>query len=188
DPHKASIATVQLYAGGERAFVFAGEAIRRLINSHWLSEQRLVAHNALFETAFLQKHADFAPAQPMKCTMQASGLLYGAPRSLTPACVNVIGAEPPKALQLSCWSAPRLSAGQIAYAASDAALTWYLWTGMASELRDARRFAAYELARDAIPAVADMQLRGLGFDPEEHARQADGWSRALADARREYLN
>jgi DNA polymerase-1 len=50
------------------------------------------------------------------------------------------------------------------------------------------RLEPYALQRNAIPAVADMQLRGLGFDIAEHARQAHVWAVELADARRAYLD
>ena len=59
---------------------------------------------------------------------------------------------------------------------------------MRPALEEKGRFDAYRLQRNAIPAVADMQLRGLGFDPAEHARQVDAWSRELAEARRDYLD
>jgi DNA polymerase-1 len=45
---------------------------------------------------------------------------------------------------------------------------------------------AYALQRDAIPAVVDMELRGLGIDLAEHGRQVEEWSRQLADARQKY--
>ena len=193
DPHRATIATLQLYGGGERCFVFRGPALTYLIHSRWLREQHLVAHNAAFEIAFLRRHS--TPPSGIKarymveCTMQAAGLLHGTRRrSLAATCQNVLGIEPPKTLQVSCWSAPNLSRGQLAYAASDAVLAHRLWAAMRQALEEKDRFGAYQLQRNAIPAVVDMQLRGLGFDAAEHARQAEGWSRELAEARREYLD
>jgi hypothetical protein len=46
---------------------------------------------------------------------------------------------------------------------------------------------AYELQRKAGPAVVDMKLRGLGFDQEEHRRQADHWSADLNTAQAAYI-
>jgi DNA polymerase I-like protein with 3'-5' exonuclease and polymerase domains len=180
----------QLYAGGERCFVFRGDALGYLLRSRWLREQHLVAHSAEFELTFLRKHARPADGPikrySMECTRQAFGLLYGFPRSLAWAAEVIFGIETPKALQTSCWSATRLSNGQIAYAAIDAVLTHRLWMRLDEQLEIAERRGAYELQARAIPAVADMQLRGLGIDLAEHRRQVDGWSQDLAAARREY--
>jgi len=193
DPHRATIATLQLYGGGDRCFVFRGAALRYLTSSRWLREQHLVAHNAAFEIAFLRRHSappdGIKARHPVECTMQASGLLHGTwRRSLATTAQTVLGTEPPKELQASCWSAPNLSPGQLAYAAVDAVLAHRLWAAMRPTLEQKGRFDAYRLQRNAIPAVADMQLRGLGFDPVEHARQVDTWARELAQARQDYLD
>jgi DNA polymerase-1 len=92
----------------------------------------------------------------------------------------------PKDLQLSDWGAAVLSPGQIAYAAIDAILAWRLFPILHHRLRRAERDAAYRLQRDAIPAVADMELRGLLLDQEEHRRQCDAWAVELAEARKIY--
>jgi hypothetical protein len=116
DPYHAEIATVQLYGGGSRCFVFRWTALSYLINGCWLREQHLVAHNAAFEISFLRHHSTPPRAMkggcPVECTMQAAGLLYGTwRRSLAAASQDALGLSPPKALQASCWSAPNLSPG-----------------------------------------------------------------------------
>jgi DNA polymerase-1 len=193
DPHAARIATLQLYGGGDECFVFVGEALELMLGSNWLRQQHLVAHNAGFELKFLRHHApqpaSSAKAQhhPVECTMQAAGLLHGVTRrSLKNACKATLGLTPPKTLQKSCWGAKRLSPGQIAYAATDAVLAHKLWSRVGPMLRRESLFAAYELQRDAIPAVAAMELRGLGFDRDEHARQIETWTRDLASSRRQF--
>jgi DNA polymerase I len=192
DPHRSEIMALQIYGGTTHCFVFRGPAIQYVINSDWFREQYFVAHNASFEEAFLQKHC--APTEGgetwkgLQCTMQAAGLLHGVwNRSLAAVSEEVLGRKPPKDLQTSTWSAPILSAGQIAYAASDAVLAYDLWKVLVPELRRTKRSKAYVLQRNAIPAVADMQLRGLGFDPEVHAEQVRAWSTELAESRRAYL-
>jgi DNA polymerase I-like protein with 3'-5' exonuclease and polymerase domains len=192
DPHQADIACLQLYGGGNKAYVLRGEALQLLLGSTWLWDQHLVAHNASFEVAFLRRHArqpeSGATRHPIECTMQAQGLLHGTHRrGLDDASKDAFGIEPPKELQLSCWGAPRLSAGQIAYASSDAVLAWRLWPLLREAMVQKGRGSAYQLQRDAIPAVADMGLRGLHINLAEHARQVEAWSVELADARREYL-
>ena len=79
-----------------------------------------------------------------------------------------------------------LSEGQIAYAGTDAILAWRLWPKMDAELTAKQRWAAYDLQRRAIPAVADMELRGLGFARQVHAEQIRQWSVGLAEARHRY--
>jgi hypothetical protein len=53
DPHRSHIATLQLYCGGEHAFVIRGPALRLLLRSAWFRRQRFVADNAVFESSFL---------------------------------------------------------------------------------------------------------------------------------------
>jgi DNA polymerase-1 len=196
-PYTANIATLQLYAGGDRCFVFQGDAAQLVLGSHWLRRQHLVAHNAGFETAFLRHRTkDYrAPPtrrttrQPIECTMQQTNLLTGVAfgsKGLDDAVLEFLGLTVPKDLQLSDWGAAVLSPGQIAYAASDAILAWRLFPMLRHRLRLADRDAAYTLQRDAIPAVADMELRGLLLDREEHRRQCDAWAVELAEARRSY--
>ena len=65
--------------------------------------------------------------------MQMGGLLHGVgwgrSRSLEAIAKAELGLAPPKELQLSDWAAERLSPGQIAYAVSDAILTFRLFAG-----------------------------------------------------------
>src|SRR5262249_52907988 len=127
--------------------------------------------------------------QPVECTMQAANLLTGVAfgsKGLDDAAREFLGLTVPKELQLSDWGADVLSPGQIAYAASDAILAWRLFPMLRHRLRRAGREAAYQLQRDAIPAVADMELRGLLLDQEERRRQCDTWAVELAEARKTY--
>jgi DNA polymerase I-like protein with 3'-5' exonuclease and polymerase domains len=205
DPHRARIATLQLYGGGDKAYVFVDKALQFLLGSHWLRQQHLVAHNAGFELKFLRKHAPqptLIPAKsrhfPMECTMQATGLLQGVwRRGLDDACKATFDITPPKDLQTSCWGAKRLSDGQVAYATSDAILTWRLWREMLPKMRREGLCSlpnpsspprAYELQRDVLTPVAAMELRGLGFAREIHAAQVDAWSHELALKRREFAD
>jgi DNA polymerase-1 len=127
-----------------------------------------------------------------ECTQQAAGLLRGVGyggerRALDKVAKAALGVDMPKDLQTSHWAAPRLSLGQVAYAGSDAVLARRIWTISKTRLHQLRRWNAYELQRDAIPGVAYMELRGAGFDLEEHRRQSSAWARDLAEARQEYF-
>jgi DNA polymerase-1 len=197
DPHRASIALLQLYAGGDTCFLFRREALGLVADSRWLRRQHLVIHNAGFEAAFLQQHAPLPASIPRKpagryeCSLQASGLLLGVDfngsgRSLATTAEKLLGLKMPKELATSDWAAAALSPGQIAYAAADSIVTWRLWPLLAEQLRTSGCQAAYALQRAVIPAVVAMELRGLGFDREEHARQSHQWAVELEQARREY--
>jgi DNA polymerase I-like protein with 3'-5' exonuclease and polymerase domains len=202
DPHRAKIATVQLYAGGSQCFVFHGTILYFLLGGMWFNDRLVahapvpnrpafVAHNAAFETAFFQ-HRDRYVEPHLGCTLQAGGLVIGCgfggeKRSLESVSTEVLGLTPPKALQTSDWGAPKLSPGQIAYAASDAILAYRLWPRLRTEIAKHRRTGAYRLQRSAIPAVAAMERRGLLLDKLEHAKHVDAWSQGLAHARREFL-
>jgi DNA polymerase I-like protein with 3'-5' exonuclease and polymerase domains len=187
--HQADIATLQLCAGGHECYVFRGEAIGWVLSQPWFREQNFIAHNAAFENAFLQHrnvHVNIG------CTLQAGGLIIGTgfggeKRSLQSVSTEILGLIPPKALQRSDWGAPTLSYGQLCYAASDAVLCYRLWPKLRAELVRHQRTAAYLLQRSAVPAVAAMELRGLGIDLAEHARQSERWSARLAEARRSFV-
>jgi DNA polymerase-1 len=200
-PHTARIATLQLYAGGAAAFVFRGAALAMLLASHWLRRQWLVAHNGAFELAFLRHHGVVyhQPSPPRRpragsridCTLQLAGLVLGVEfggggLALADVALRLLQLDVPKALQLSDWGAQHLSPGQIAYAASDTVLVRRLWPELTAMADANRTAAAYRLQRAALPAVAAMELRGLGLNRGEHARQVEAWARELAEARRLY--
>jgi DNA polymerase I len=199
-PHLASIACLQLYAGGERCFVFRDAALDLVVQSHWLRRQRLVAHNAGFELAFLRAAAADYRAAPgrrsrfrLDCTAQAAGLIYGIgfggeARALDAVAKTVLDLNLPKQLRVSDWAAPELSAGQIAYACGDAIVAWRLHPLLQRSLRQEGRIAAYELQRAALPAVADIELRGIRLDIAEHSRQTNHRAQQLAEARQEYAD
>jgi DNA polymerase-1 len=206
DAHLSAIATLQLYAGGSQCFVFRGAALELVARSHWLRRQHLIVHNSEFETRFLaaldyrlppgrRRHPNFR----VECSMQAAGLLFGVERSaqggrsLANTAKQLFGVDVPKDLQVSDWSAARLSSGQVAYAGTDAVLAWRVWPQLAARLHYNRhpeglsRWNAYELQRDVVPAVAAMEHRGILFDPVPHRQLVDQWSRELAQDRRLYV-
>ncbi len=201
-PHTATIATMQFYAGGTHCFVLRGEALRLVRDSHWLRRQQLIIHSAVFDLKFLQHECRgyHSPAYrrtlgSFECTLQGAGLLHGVGfagetrRLENVAKLRLRGLDVPKdpRIRLSGWDAPRLSPGQCAYAACDAAVAYWLWPRMRGELATKQRWAAYELQKRAAPAAANMENRGIAFDRTEHARQTEAWSEDLADARKRFV-
>jgi DNA polymerase-1 len=198
DPHQAEIMCAQLFAGGERCFVFRGDALDLLLRSHWLRRQWFCAHNLGFELSFLM-HLGYRQPEGRRvrgrqdCTQQASGLCIGVGhggemRSLENAAAALLGVTVPKEYQLSDWRAATLSSGQLAYAAADAVLTRRIWDRTSPGLAADGLADAYELQRRAIVPIADVERRGLKLDAKAHTRQIDTWSRELAEARQAFLD
>jgi DNA polymerase I-like protein with 3'-5' exonuclease and polymerase domains len=186
DPHRSTIRLVQLYGGGQRCLVLDThlvplDAIAEVFNAH-----TLVIHNAGFELRFLS--AAGIEVAHFEDTMQAAGLLLGVHRrSLEEATSNYLGIEVPKALQQSDWSAPVLSAGQIAYAAIDAVAAFNLWRKLRVELHEKERAAAYVLQRDVTPVTVRMIGRGITLDLEAHRQQTSKWEAEAAAARQAFI-
>jgi DNA polymerase I len=203
DPHRSHIASVQLHCGGGHAFVIRGPALALLLRSAWFRRQRFIAHNAVFESSFLDYYCARPGRRPInwpiECTMQMTGLEIGCRRSAYGGrslanAAKVIGKiEVSKSFATSDWDAETLSPGQIAYAAADAVLAYRLWRHLQPILQKPlghgqSRWIAYQLQRDAGLAIGRMQTRGLLLDREEHARQVAEWSKELAEARHAYLD
>jgi DNA polymerase I-like protein with 3'-5' exonuclease and polymerase domains len=77
-----------------------------------------------------------------------------------------------KAMQRSDFSGD-LTPEQIAYAASDAVMAFQVWAACQTEARS----RPYSVARDAIPAVASMEMAGLGYDHAAHVAIMGEWNR-----------
>jgi DNA polymerase I len=195
NPYTGRIALLQLSADGETAYLFRGEALDLVARSRWLRRQHLVVHNLPFELSFLSQYSpeylcpdEMRRVGRMECTQQAAGLLLGVyRRGLDDVCEAYLNIKLPKDLQTSDWSAETLSDGQLAYAALDAIVARRVWPLLAKELISKDRVAPYKLQRSVIPAVTDMELRGLCLDRDEHARQVKEWSLQLAEARQAFL-
>jgi DNA polymerase-1 len=147
-----------------------------------LAEVEVVAHNAAFDLAFLAR-LGFEPGQ-VHDTLLMSQVLYASARTkgtapvrhgLKECCQRELGIVLSKDLRQSNW-AGELSADQLVYAATDAAVLVPLYRVLAEKLRvaDLGRAAALESA--ALPCVVWLGRSGVPFD-------RDGW-RALAAAAR----
>jgi hypothetical protein len=162
DPHRSEVRLLQIYGGGSRAAVLDMARLPWSVTSP-LWDRLLVAHNTVFEL----KHLAARGIEPVRneCTMQAAGLMLGVHRrSLKDATFHYLGLELSKEVRGSDWSAPQLSPPQIHYAGLDAVLPFRLASKLLAALRE--RHPAYVIQRDVLPAVARMELRGVGFDIE----------------------
>ncbi|HKB03221.1 MAG TPA: DNA polymerase [Gemmataceae bacterium] len=143
-----------------------------------LAEVEVVAHNAAFDLAFLARRG-FEPGK-VHDTLLMSHVLYASARTkgtapvrhgLKECCQRELVVALSKDLRQSNW-AGQLSADQLLYAATDAAVLVPLYRVLAEKLRvaDLGRAAALESA--ALPCVVWLARSGVPFD-------RDRW-RALA--------
>ena len=165
DPHRARIRLLQLYGGGTHVAVIdldrTGPGVLRR-----LKDMRIVAHNAAFELAFLEK-AGVTPLET-HCTLQTCRLLTGERRpKLEFAAKEFLGVELDKTLQTSDWNAPHLSMDQLRYAAVDAVVCRRV--ARRTLLTLGQQASAYTIQMTALPAVVRMQMRGFLFDRDAHA-------------------
>ena len=124
------------------------------------------AHNAVFDLGWLQEHG-ICPNGQVMCSMIASKLISnGIPNlkhGLAPTVERYLGRELSKEMQVSDWSAPLLSAEQLAYAAGDVQALLDLDLVLTERLGAARLMKAYALECAALPAMAQMWRTGLPF-------------------------
>jgi DNA polymerase I-like protein with 3'-5' exonuclease and polymerase domains len=138
-------------------------------NVHW------VGHHVLFDMMMLER-AGVRPnpnAIPDDTMLQGHALVSDMTNSMSldGRCQAVLKRALDKTQRRSDWSAKTLSKDQIDYAAADVVATWELFEAqnglLAShsaepEIQDA--WSVYVLLRDALPAVQEMSLSGVGFD------------------------
>jgi DNA polymerase I-like protein with 3'-5' exonuclease and polymerase domains/DNA modification methylase len=183
DSHRSTIRLAQLYGGGRRCLVLDMTIVPLDVLTDVLRRRVMVMHNASFELRFLAEAGMDFPR--FEDTMQAAGLLLGTHRrSLDQAVNSYLGIDLPKGLQRSDFSAPRLSPGQIAYAALDAIVTFRLWLKLRLDLYAKERSRAYILQRDVTPAVVHMTRRGITLDHRALQAQMAEWNTTIATARR----
>jgi len=158
--------------------LFATGGLGRLGNA--LARTRLLGHNLKFDLSFLAHHYGVR-VEGIIDTMLASRVADASVHRgvkgfhrLEAVCDRHLGFRLPKEHQASDWSG-LLTTAQIEYAARDVAVLPMLWRRLKPLLVAEGLLAVAELEFALVPAVVDMGLAGLRFDP--HA-----W-RALVDAR-----
>lgn len=126
-----------------------------------------LAHNAVFDLGWLQEHG-IRPNGQVMCSMLGSKLLSnGVPNlkhGLAAVVERYLGRTLSKELQVSDWSAPVLSAEQLAYAADDVQALLDLDLVLNQRLGAARLMKAFALECAALPAMAQMWRTGLPFN------------------------
>jgi DNA polymerase-1 len=132
-----------------------------------LAGKELIGHNLQFDLSFLAG-LGLVPGK-VCCTMLLSQLLDGTRRprgfhTLAEVVRRELGQELPKALQASDWSVPALSAGQLAYAARDAAVLLPLCDRLMARVRDASMAGVAVIEARCLPAMVWLSTSGAPFD------------------------
>lgn len=181
DPHRDRLRTLQIatvtdawvidtWAVGEL------EPVRRWLAARAVAGHRTLLHNAKFDINMLRAAAGGAPIHPLAISdLLLWSLLLGCGRpvpgghGLAAVADRWLSLSLAKDQQRADWTGP-LTAEQVAYAARDA---WVLLP-LAAAMRDGgpggpglRREGLLRIAEveDAcVPAVADMEYAGIGFD------------------------
>jgi DNA polymerase I-like protein with 3'-5' exonuclease and polymerase domains len=173
---------VQLFAGGDEVAVADLELIE-FASIACLADVGCVAYGAGFEARVFM-------GQKLEPRLNDAALAAGLrldrdafQRDLATTWRRIKGKPTPtnkKTMQRSDFSGD-LTPEQVAYAASDAIMAFQVWEACQTEARS----QPYTVARDAIPAVASMEMAGLGYDHAAHVAIMGEWSRlAENEARR----
>jgi hypothetical protein len=171
DPHRSRIRTVQLYGAGTEALVIDMATVPfSVLDPLWCAD--LVAHNAVFETRFLDliRH----PAPTIQCSMLLARHILSRKTNMNLAYLaeERLGLVVPKDGQTSDWSG-KLSEEQIAYAAADAVLARQLYDNLHPEILAASK--AYDIAVAAQPTIAWAINQGVAFDTDRLAALKEQW-------------
>jgi DNA polymerase-1 len=156
-----------------------------------LGEKRLVGHNLGFDIAFLAG-LGFEPGD-VSDTLLQSQLLHGPRKGkgfhgLARVAERELGRTLSKDLQRADWSG-KLSAGQLEYAARDAAVLLPLYAKLAEQVRAAGMARAGQIEARCLPAMAWLSRSGAPFDKgawealaAEAGREAEDLARRLDEA------
>lgn len=134
---------------------------------HW------IGHHVLFDMMMLDRSGITYSNVP-ECTMlQAHALVSDITlgMSLAGRCEAVLDKVMDKTQRLSDWTLPTLKEDQVTYASADVVATWELFLAQNHMIltRSAQPDkedpqTVYMLLQEALPAVAEMSLSGIGFD------------------------
>lgn len=166
EPHLSFIRLVQIYGGGDKAFVIDVKRTGTLC-LHGLKDINLLAHNALFEMKHLHHAGIDLPG--IECTMLQHNALENSLESLASLSKSYLGITLAKELQVSDWNAETLTQSQLEYAALDAILAFNLSQKLTKEINARGRDRLYPLLQRAQWPVALMEYEGLAINSVQHA-------------------
>ena len=148
----------------------------QLIGEFFDTEREWVAHNAVFDLAWLQEYK-WEPAGEVRCTMIMNRLVTNGKKSkfgnkLNEVCENHLKIKVDKTEQRSDWSGV-LTRSQLEYAAKDACVLLRLDQVLLFQIKKLHLRKALGIECKALHALAQMQRVGVPWSREglEKARQ-----------------
>jgi DNA polymerase-1 len=149
-----------------------------------LAGKELVMHNALFDVAFLASMGLDTSACTLRDTMLLSALLtagdYSLRNSLEAVAERHLGLSMDKSHQKAEWSG-ELTPDMLAYAATDARVTFDLYEPLTTAIDAAGLSAVADLEHRCLPAVLWMSAAGVSFDRDAWLALADKAEREAKD-------
>jgi DNA polymerase-1 len=169
NPRKERVRLLTLGIEGRVPFILDCFALNPSPVFKALARKPIILHNAAFDLAFLAA-LEFTPSGPVRDTLILSQLLHaGTPakkgfHTLDNCLERELGVALNKSLQASDWSAPQLSADQLAYAALDVKHLPALHESLASKIKTARMERVGEIETRCLPALVWLAHSGVAFD------------------------
>jgi DNA polymerase I len=183
DPLRARPRLVQIYVPAAATVYVLDFAALPFEVLRLLEDRHLIIHNAGFELMMLA--ACGIRLRRSWDSLQLARLALGAERGglrLGDVAAEFLDLELPKEEGTSDWSAPRLSAGQLQYAAADAVVAYRIARHIWAELDEGAR-AAFRLGNASVPVVAAMRLVGVPFARAIHMQTIATWEETYNEAR-----
>lgn len=166
------------------------EADRKLKNFFEGGDRHWIAHNAVFDLAWLQENG-FRPHGRVYCTMLASKLLNnGIPNlkhGLAHLAKRYLDKDISKEQQASDWGAPILSKEQLEYAAKDVEVLLELDAILPGRIAAAGLDPAYTLECKALPAMAHMWRTGLPWNRSSLEQLRKDYEHDIAALSKDFL-
>lgn len=173
---------VQLYAGGDKVFVYDRWKIGELgwaALRDWMARRDIVwlCHYAQFDVKMLFQHG-ITPARAPHCTLiqnQALTSVTSKRRTLAALVWEFLGVVLAKELQASDWHKPDLAHEQLVYASNDVVATYELFTKQSERVRLSKRTPeentkrVYDMMRAGIMGINEIMQTGIGFNRTAHA-------------------
>lgn len=197
-PHLSTIRLIQIFDGTTSIIIdwlkCKSKEVRREIRS-LLKSRKFIAHNAIFDLAFLKKVFNVKKIN-IGCTFIGFKLLAHAAREsdeglragLDAVVKGFYAIDIAKANQVSDWSIPDLLFEQIEYSALDPICVVKIAEKIAPALEKFKLYDFYNLLKDVQHPISEMHLNGIGFDSKKHRELTATWRDGLYEAKKTLLS
>lgn len=195
-PHLSKIRLLQVF-DGRQVYVFDLKLIGTSILdftalTKFLTTRKFVAHNAVFELAFLSQAG--IKKINLGCTLILTKILFHAvyptddlSASLESLTQTVLKIPIVKLMGASDWSIEDLTFEQVEYSAIDAVAVLKLAEKLASGITKFGLERTYKLCKNAQYPIVQMQLNGIGFNTDNHLGLIDKWRADLYKSKKEVV-